>query len=68
MIEPLIDKTLADPALEFSGFHFYTGTGILKANTLIQSYRAFAKWVKKISVRKKLDVETINFGGGLGIP
>lgn len=68
IIEPLILKTLADPALDLAGFHFYAGTGFLKVKTLMQAYSAFARWVKKISVRLKLDVGMVNFGGGLGIP
>ncbi len=67
-IEPLILKTMADPGLDLAGFHFYAGTGLLEAKTLIQAYKAFVRWMKKTSVRLKLDVGVINFGGGLGIP
>lgn len=67
-IAPLVNKALAARRINFLGFHCYAGTGIRDANRLVAAYEAFARWAEAFARRKKLAIQVLNFGGGLGVP
>ncbi len=67
-IRPLVEKAMNDSRVEVTGFHCFAGTQINEAKTLTSAYRTFARWAVKLSESLKMDIATLNFGGGLGIP
>ncbi|VAX23336.1 Diaminopimelate decarboxylase [hydrothermal vent metagenome] len=67
-IKSLAKKALNDSCVELTGFHCFPGTQLANAKTLATAYRQFAAWVKITATNLKMNVKTINFGGGLGIP
>lgn len=63
-----VNKVMGCESLILKGLHIYVGTQILDDKVLLDMYRyAFelAGWIAKLS---GADIETIDFGGGLGVP
>jgi diaminopimelate decarboxylase len=70
--EEQLDDTVAQllelRSLEFRGLHFYLGTQILDHQILVRQYRHALKIVKRMVVKIGRSLDTVDFGGGLGIP
>jgi diaminopimelate decarboxylase len=70
--EEQLDDTVAQllelRSLEFRGLHFYLGTQILDHQILVRQYRHSLKIVKRMVVKIGRPLDTVDFGGGLGIP
>lgn len=56
------------PGLEIVGLHVYLGTQILDHATLLTQYRAAVGIARQLAKLLDRPLETIDFGGGLGIP
>lgn len=54
--------------LDLRGVHLYTGTQILEASVLLQHWEHAFVVGQKLSQLTGTPIESINFGGGLGIP
>lgn len=67
-LEPVVRKALASKKVEALGFHFFAGTGLTDSRALTGAYGVFAEWVRKFAGKLDMNVRTLNFGGGLGIP
>lgn len=67
-IEPLIAEILDDPYLSFKGIHLFTGTQILDHRVLVVQYRKAIEIARRIAHRFGCPIQTVDFGGGLGIP
>ena len=68
VLEPLLDIVLADSALEFRGIHLFSGTQILDYAVLLSQYRHAIEIARRITKRTGCPVQTLDLGGGLGIP
>jgi diaminopimelate decarboxylase len=63
-IDSVLDHLLSDSTIDFKGIHLFSGTQILDYEILITQYRKAIEIAKRI----KLPLQTIDLGGGLGIP
>ncbi|MCG5247068.1 type III PLP-dependent enzyme [Methylorubrum extorquens] len=67
-IEAAIDTVEAEPRLRLVGLHLFAGTQGLKADTLIGQWTYGLGLAAQIANRIGRPLETIDLGGGLGIP
>ena len=67
-LEPLVLRAMSDKRVEPVGFHCFAGTQITDTGTLASAYRRFAEWAVGFAQGLDLEVRSLNFGGGLGIP
>ena len=67
-LDPVIDGILADPAIELRGLHVYAGTQILDPVVLARQYRRALDIARRLAERVGHPLQTLDFGGGLGIP
>lgn len=54
--------------VRLTGIHMFVGTQILDSCALVDQYRNAVRLAKKIATRLQRPLETIDFGGGLGVP
>jgi diaminopimelate decarboxylase len=66
--EGVIDLMTASPTLRFSGIHLFTGTQILDHAILLGQYRKGIAIARAVANRIQRPLDTVDFGGGLGIP
>jgi diaminopimelate decarboxylase len=70
--EEQLDVVLAQlvelDGIEFRGLHFYLGTQILDYQILARQYRHALGIVRRVAGKLSRSLETVDFGGGLGIP
>jgi diaminopimelate decarboxylase len=67
-IEAAIDTVEAEPRLRLVGLHLFAGTQGLKADTLLGQWAYGLGLAARIANRIGRPLETIDLGGGLGIP
>lgn len=67
-LDEVVDLVEGDPALHLSGLHMFTGTQILDHEVLLAQYRKGVQLAAALGRRTGRPVETLDFGGGLGIP
>ena len=67
-LDDAVDRVLTHPSLHFSGVHLFTGTQILDAEVLIRQYAKAIEIAVRAARRSGRPLETLDFGGGLGIP
>ena len=63
-----MDTLLAAANLAFAGLHLFTGTQILDSAVLLDQYKHGLKLARKVSSRVARPIQSLDFGGGLGIP
>ena len=66
--EAVVLPIVKDPHLKFCGLHFFSGTQILDHNVLLAQYRKALAVSKRIAETASCALETIDFGGGWGVP
>lgn len=64
----IVDFLRADEALSFHGIHLFTGTQILDSSVLLRQYRKGLEIARQVASRLERPLQTVDFGGGLGIP
>ena len=67
-LDEAIDRVQKMAALEIVGLHLFTGTQILDHCVLQTQYEKAVEIADRIARRLGRSLETIDFGGGLGIP
>lgn len=67
-IAQAVEKVMASESLILKGIHIYVGTQILDNKALLGMYRHAFKLAAKIADLSGAPIETIDFGGGLGVP
>lgn len=67
-LDGIIDQFLNEPWLDIVGLHLFVGTQILEHQTLLTQYRAAIEIGRRLSAKIGKPLETIDFGGGLGVP
>jgi diaminopimelate decarboxylase len=67
-LDRVLERIWAAPTLDFRGLHLFTGTQILDATILLGQYRKGLEIAQRVAVRLQQPLQTLDFGGGLGIP
>jgi diaminopimelate decarboxylase len=67
-LDDIISRLVSDPWLEFRGVHLFAGTQILDHEILIRQYRKGIEIGLSVARRLARPLQTVDFGGGLGIP
>ncbi len=67
VIKEILPQILALPHLEFEGIHVYNASGILEYNLLLENVRNVFSLVNDLETKMNLRINTIDFGGGLGV-
>lgn len=67
-IETVVDAIDAEPSLRLIGVHLFAGTQTLHAKTLIAQWSYGISLAARVARRIGRPLETIDLGGGLGIP
>jgi diaminopimelate decarboxylase len=67
-LDAALSRILAEPSLEFRGVHLFTGTQILDHSILIRQYRKALDIARRVADRIRRPLDTVDFGGGLGVP
>lgn len=67
-LESAVAAVLEEPALELVGLHLFVGTQILDHEVLLRQYEEGLKIARALSHRIGCPLETIDLGGGLGVP
>ncbi|WP_245516549.1 type III PLP-dependent enzyme [Methylobacterium segetis] len=67
-LELIVDRIEAEPRLHLCGLHLFAGTQGLSAVTLLAQWAYGLDLAARLGARTKRPLETIDLGGGLGIP
>jgi diaminopimelate decarboxylase len=67
-LDDVIGQIICDSHLDFCGIHLFTGTQILDYEILIRQYRKGIEIALGVARRLGHPLQTVDFGGGLGIP
>lgn len=67
-VESVVAAVLAEPALDLVGLHLFVGTQILDHEVLLRQYEEGLKIARTLAHRIGRPLETIDLGGGLGVP
>lgn len=67
-IEAVLDFLRVNDALDLQGIHIFSGTQILDANVLVAQYRHGLEVARRVARLTGKPLQTLDFGGGLGIP
>lgn len=65
---PVVERLAAVSSLEFRGIHLFTGTQILDCIVLLCQYRKVIDIARRVANWLQRPLQTVDFGGGLGIP
>ena len=66
-LDKALDELLSLSALAFRGIHLFSGTQILDARILASQYRKGLEIARRVATRLNRPLDTLDFGGGLGI-
>jgi diaminopimelate decarboxylase len=67
-LDAVVDQLARLKALKVVGLHLFIGTQILDHEVLIRQYRAGLDTARRLAAKLDRPLETIDFGGGLGVP
>lgn len=67
-MDAAVDTVEAEPRLHLSGLHLFAGTQGLQAGTLLTQWTYGLRLAARIAARIGRPLDTIDLGGGLGIP
>jgi len=65
---PIVLKRIKDLNLDFLGFHIYSGSQNLKAESIIEAQQKSFDLADKLSEHCPNPIQKVNIGGGYGIP
>lgn len=66
-IDKVIKAILDEPLLQFKGIHVYSGTQILKEDSILSSFEYTLNLAGKIQNIYNIKLSMVNFGGGFGV-
>jgi diaminopimelate decarboxylase len=67
-LDAVAEAVAGETSLEVVGLHLFVGTQILDHRVLINQYRAGLDIARRLSAKMKRPLDTVDFGGGLGVP
>lgn len=67
-LDAVVDRVAASPSLKLAGVHMFAGTQILDADVLAAQWTHGLAVAGRVAARIGRPLDTIDLGGGLGIP
>ncbi|KQP58610.1 type III PLP-dependent enzyme [Methylobacterium sp. Leaf112] len=67
-LDAVVDRVEAEPDLRLVGLHLFAGTQGLSAATLLGQWAYGLRLAARVAARIERPLETVDLGGGLGIP
>lgn len=67
-LDPAVQVVAGLPHLDLAGFHIYSGSQCLNAETIVENYKIFLDLFRRACDTCRLHPRTLIFGSGLGIP
>lgn len=67
-LDEVLSRIFALPALDFRGIHLYAATQILDFQILAAQYARGIEIARRVAMRLRRPLHTLDFGGGFGIP
>lgn len=67
-LETVVEFIRANSALDLRGIHIFSGTQILDAHLIVAQYRHGLDVARRVAGLTRRPLQTLDFGGGLGIP
>ena len=67
-LDEVLDHVLTEPSIKFKGIHLFIGTQILDYTILLDQYHHGIKLARRVAGRLGCPLQTVDFGGGFGIP
>jgi diaminopimelate decarboxylase len=64
----VVEAIRNEPSLEIAGLHLFVGTQILDHRILLTQYRAGVEIARRLAETIGRPLQTLDFGGGLGVP
>jgi diaminopimelate decarboxylase len=68
LLDRALEKTRNTPHIKFRGIHLFSGTQILDHMVLLSQYVKGVELARSIAKDLQRPLQTVDFGGGLGIP
>ena len=68
ILDQVLERILPDSNLEFRGIHLFVGTQILDYQVLLSQYSKGIEIAQQVGQKIQQPIQTLDFGGGLGIP
>lgn len=68
LLPEVIDRVLAAPTLTLRGLHMFAGTQLLEAEVLLAQWGYAVEVARRLAKHAGRAFETVDLGGGLGIP
>jgi len=68
LVPELIKRIAADGDCQFRGLHIYAGTQSFDAKAWAENARGIVTFANQVEAETGVPVNTINFGGGFGVP
>ena len=65
---PKMLKLISDYGLHYRGFHIFTGSQNLKHEAIMAAHQGVFELAQRLQESAKSEIESLNIGGGLGIP
>lgn len=65
---PPVLNSIREMELNFSGFHIYSGSQNLKAESIIEAQKQTFQLAERMAKDSQLAIKKLNIGGGFGIP
>ena len=67
-LDVTVDQLLSDSAIDFCGIHLFIGSQILDHTIILNQYHHAMEIARRIADRLQRPLQTIDLGGGFGIP
>jgi diaminopimelate decarboxylase len=65
---PALLESMRELPVEFRGFHIFSGSQNLKAESIVEAQQKAVELAARLAVAAPAPVQLLNIGGGLGIP
>jgi len=67
-LDVVLDRLSSETSVRVQGIHIFMGTQILDVSILVPQYRKGVEIAKRVARELGRPLDTVDFGGGLGIP
>jgi diaminopimelate decarboxylase len=67
-LDEALDYVLTSPSIQLVGLHLFAGTQVLSSDILLAQYAKGFHLARRVTERLRRPLQTLDFGGGLGIP
>lgn len=68
ILDEVVGRLAGDSAIQFRGVHLFAGTQVLDYSIVVAQYLKGLEIARRVATWIKRPLDTLDFGGGLGIP